>query len=241
MRVLDLSGNVAVVIASILLTCAAPAAAEVSGSAEPSAVERIARFYESLGAAPVPCGDGLEALGVAEEALCASVDLPFKKLRKHTAETFDAIFKNRTPFLDAWDRRGATRSRVILLEDDLWTVSYDREAGILAALPFRPCPRDGIPARTNEFVPPRLVERIDPDYPAEARRERLNGIVVLEVRIDVNGVPDRTCVVGAYPEGSGFEEAAVAAVRRWRYEPARSGEEPVPSHMISWIEWTLHE
>lgn len=201
--------------------------------------ERIERFYESLGATPVPCGEGLKALGPVGEALCASVDLPFKRIRKQAARDFDRRFGFPVPFLDTWDRQGERLVRVILLKDDLWTLVHDRNRGRLASLPFRPCSREGIPPRTSRFVAPERIATVDPDMPDEALRQRSGGIAVLELRIDADGVPDRTCVIGVFPEGMGFEDEALEAVRGWRYRPAEDGQGPVAAYLLVWLRWTI--
>jgi protein TonB len=63
----------------------------------------------------------------------------------------------------------------------------------------------------------RLVYRA-PDYPRRAYRLREQGWVELEFLIGADGVPAGIEVVAAEPEGV-FEDNAVAALQRWRYEP----------------------
>jgi protein TonB len=57
-----------------------------------------------------------------------------------------------------------------------------------------------------------------PQYPSVALSERRTGLVILKVIIDADGrVTDVNVVRGEEP----FTKAAVAAVKKWRYEPAR--------------------
>lgn len=72
---------------------------------------------------------------------------------------------------------------------------------------------------------PTLVERAEPIYPDALRKDRVGGKVVLKAVICSDGVPRALEVVSAKHEG--FREAAIDAVRRWRYEPARRDGEPV--------------
>jgi protein TonB len=66
---------------------------------------------------------------------------------------------------------------------------------------------------------PVLVTRVVPEYPRRARLAGIEGEVVLEVVVDRYGrVTADIRVVSAVPE---LERAAVAAVQRWRFKPAR--------------------
>ncbi len=61
-----------------------------------------------------------------------------------------------------------------------------------------------------------------PRYPSAARRRGLEGRLVLRVAVDRTGKPDRLTLV----ESSGhalLDEAAIAAVSRWRFTPGRRG------------------
>src|SRR5258705_9375076 len=67
----------------------------------------------------------------------------------------------------------------------------------------------------------------DPVYPPDALRDRIAGVVGVELTIDETGR-----VVGArlvQSAGHGFDEAAIEAVRQWTFEPARNGDTPVKS------------
>jgi protein TonB len=65
--------------------------------------------------------------------------------------------------------------------------------------------------------PPVVVSRVLPVYPALARAQGLEGQVLLEVIVDREGrVENDVRVVRSDP---GFDAAALAAVRRWRFVP----------------------
>ncbi len=75
------------------------------------------------------------------------------------------------------------------------------------------------------LTPPRLVHFEEAAYPPVAWREGHEGAVLLELRVEPDGTVSEAHVVqGA---GHGFDEAAVEAARRFRFEPARRGEEPI--------------
>ncbi len=72
---------------------------------------------------------------------------------------------------------------------------------------------------------PVLVTRVDPQYPEAARRLRVGGDVVLRVVVEANGSIGRVETVS--PASFGMTEAAVDAVKKWTYRPARVNGQPV--------------
>jgi periplasmic protein TonB len=68
----------------------------------------------------------------------------------------------------------------------------------------------------EEVSTTRLVRRVEPEYPPEARAQHIQGLVVLDVQIGGDGAVHNIAVV----EGdSMLADAAVQAVRQWRYQP----------------------
>ena len=73
------------------------------------------------------------------------------------------------------------------------------------------------PIRVGSGVrPPTVVQRVPPVYPPEARTARVQGVVILEATIGTTGEVSDVEVLRSVPL---LDEAAVAAVRQWRYEP----------------------
>jgi TonB family protein len=62
------------------------------------------------------------------------------------------------------------------------------------------------------------VRAIPPDYPPAAMAQRIAGSVTLEYSVDIRGEPRDIHVVEATPPGV-FDQAAINAVKRWRYAP----------------------
>jgi protein TonB len=60
------------------------------------------------------------------------------------------------------------------------------------------------------------------EYPAEARRRGVSGRVKLRVGIDERGIVREVTVLAGV--GHGLDEAAVAALRRFRFAPARTAD-----------------
>jgi TonB family protein len=78
-------------------------------------------------------------------------------------------------------------------------------------------------------VPPELAEgsllhRVEPDYPEEARQQRIEGPVVLDVRTREDGAAEDVKLVSGQPI---LADAAIAAVKQWRFRPRMVKGQPV--------------
>ncbi len=81
------------------------------------------------------------------------------------------------------------------------------------------------PFRIGDGIrPPAKIVNADPVYPPEAREARVQGVVILEVTLSRTGEVSDVEVLRSVPL---LDEAAVAAVRQWRYEPTLVDGEPV--------------
>lgn len=78
---------------------------------------------------------------------------------------------------------------------------------------------------------PKVISRSRVRYPESARKKRITGHVLLRFHLDERGTISQLQVLKAEPRGI-FEEAALAAVRQWRFAPAMKDGRPVPY----WVE-----
>jgi TonB family protein len=78
-------------------------------------------------------------------------------------------------------------------------------------------------------------------YPESARAQRIEGYVVVRYDVAVDGVVTNATVVESVPPGV-FDEAALAAVRAWRFAaPTLKGEpQPAPAR-TSRLDFRLDE
>ena len=74
-----------------------------------------------------------------------------------------------------------------------------------------------------------LQDWFQPEYPAEARKAKLEGTVVVRFVVEADGTVSRENVTKSSDEQ--FDAAALAAVRRWKFKPAIEGGEPAASAM----------
>jgi protein TonB len=83
---------------------------------------------------------------------------------------------------------------------------------------------------------PNLVSQPVPAYPAEAKRDRIQGTVQLQVIIDKEGHVAEVSVLGG-PDP--LIAAAVDAVRQWVYKPTLLNGEPVRVQTTVDVNFTL--
>lgn len=90
-----------------------------------------------------------------------------------------------------------------------------------------------------EVIPPRCRSAPPPRYPAVAQRRGLEGVAVIAGLVLEDGAVERLRV--AKSSGSPIlDEAAVAAVRKWRFDPARRGGVPIAFPIEVPIEFSLN-
>ncbi len=82
----------------------------------------------------------------------------------------------------------------------------------------------------------RLVRKVEPAYPDLARRARVSGEVALEVTVDAEGAVAAVRILSGHPL---LNNAAVEAVRQWKYSPTLLNGEPVPVFAIVTVIFTL--
>ncbi len=75
----------------------------------------------------------------------------------------------------------------------------------------------------GEIKPPKLIKKVDPVYPAEAKEAGIEGIVIVEATTDIYGRVIDTKVLQSIPE---LDQAAIDAVKQWIYEPMVIDGEP---------------
>jgi TonB family protein len=73
--------------------------------------------------------------------------------------------------------------------------------------------------------PPTLVKEIRPTYTDAARRQAIEGDVVLEIVVRQDGSVGDVRVRRTL--GAGLEQKAIEAVRQWRFRPAKRRGAPV--------------
>lgn len=75
---------------------------------------------------------------------------------------------------------------------------------------------------------PMALERVPPVYSAEMREKRLEGTVMIQALVGTHGEVLEVKVTKSIP---GLDDAAVAAVKRWKFKPALTDGRPV----VVWV------
>ena len=70
------------------------------------------------------------------------------------------------------------------------------------------------------------ITRVDPQYTELARKARIEGIVIIEAIIDPSGNVTDARVLKPLPLG--LDQAALDAVKRWKFKPGTLNGQPVP-------------
>ena len=125
-------------------------------------------------------------------------------------------------------------------EDVIWTAT--RTFAAAEALPIVTPTKtdDGRYSRMSPGMkPPKLIHSVEPVYPAAAKAERIAGIVILETLINEQGTIDDVRVMKGLPQG--LDQAAVDAVKQWRFEPASIDGKVVPVIFNLTINFRLEE
>gem|GEM_PF-333040 len=92
-------------------------------------------------------------------------------------------------------------------------------------------------------LPPllKIIRKVDPEYPESAKRARIQGTVVLDIAVNEEG---NVTNIKVSPEYSGhplLRQAAVDAVKQWKYEPVLSNGEPSAATTTVMVHFVLPE
>lgn len=109
--------------------------------------------------------------------------------------------------------------------------------------PKDPPPPPAEPAPPAPVVPPNfLAAYLDnpaPAYPSTSKRLRETGLVMLRVRVAASGRAESVSIETSSGHQR-LDRAALDAVRRWKFVPARQGEQAVTAEVLVPIQFDLN-
>jgi TonB family protein len=91
---------------------------------------------------------------------------------------------------------------------------------------------------TGDIKPPKIIKMVQPVYPEEARKQGIEGMVILEATADANGKVQKVNVLRGV---GGLNQAAMDAVKQWTYEPMIINGKPMPVVFTVTVRFTLKD
>ncbi len=134
--------------------------------------------------------------------------------------------------------------------NQLITATPEAPAPALAPTPPPPQPAPVVSAPPSQpitavpvpVIPPNFnadyLDNPPPLYPALSRRMSEQGKVMLRVLVNAKGTADKIELKSS-SGSSRLDDAALEAVKRWRFVPARQGDQPVAAWVLIPIAFTL--
>jgi protein TonB len=95
---------------------------------------------------------------------------------------------------------------------------------------------DGALRVGGNIKPPTKIRNVNPVYPEDAKAQKVQGVVIIEARIEPDGRVGDVRILRSIPM---LDEAALEAVRQWEFTPTWLNGEPVPVIMTVTLNFTL--
>jgi vitamin B12 transporter len=118
----------------------------------------------------------------------------------------------------------------------LFAAGFAWAAPLLGVAHAQAEPRSASPVDAS-VEPPRLVQAADAEYPESERADGKEGVVVLRLTVDAEGDVTNADVVES--AGHGFDQSATHAALRFRFKPARRGDQNVAARILYRLEFRL--
>jgi TonB family protein len=168
-----------------------------------------------------------EAKAIAEEMSVSAAVKPTEKKNSQAKRESDSLIGGKPPATKTRKRRGLwwLVAVVFLLSAAAiwwrWNRAWEElESGLRSSPSAAETPRAQVPA---EMMQKLLVHRVEPVYPAEARKEKLEGTIALNIVVGRDG---SVLIMHALNGPDVLARAAMDALRWWKFEPYRINGEP---------------
>ncbi len=100
-------------------------------------------------------------------------------------------------------------------------------------------PAQAIAIETEGLVLPALLEQVEPDYDPDRARRGVQGAADVEIVISTEGIVSLARILNSTTDET-LDEAALAAVRQWVFEPGSLDGELVPVRAIVTINFRVY-
>lgn len=125
----------------------------------------------------------------------------------------------------------------IEFELSLDSLEIDGLVGIPDGPPTKGSDGDGPYEVAGDVKAPVKLVYPRPPYTEEARRARVEGVVILETVIDRDGLVTEANVLKGLPHG--LSESALSTIREWKFKPAMLEGEPVPVYFMLTVNFRI--
>lgn len=148
-------------------------------------------------------------------------------------------------FEDMKTPRSLLETKIILPQKKSAVLGFEDSGGHIYFLSFHrlkdvppPPPPPGTPPKPQpeDLKKPWLIRKVDPDYPEEAVKFKVEGKVVIEATTSADGDVVKTKVLHGHPL---LRQAAIDAIKQWKYEPYIVKGEKKPVQFTVVLKFTL--
>jgi protein TonB len=209
-----------------------------------------AMAYSVLAPGPLPTPRHMLAFDDSDVVKVFDIELPAPPARRDAApvdpvDAVESVSPDAAP-LEAPDGireetgiEGAPRVAPPSGVPGLGTIGGDPFGAVEPPAPPPPPPPPPPPIRLRSGMqPPRKIVDVRPLYPTIAQTARVGGVVILEAVIDAQGSVETVRVLRSIPL---LDQAAVDAVKQWRFTPTRLNSVPVPIVMTVTVNFKLRD
>jgi TonB family protein len=160
----------------------------------------------------------------------AHMDGEFIVEKMDTAKRYDLLNGPLDGYIASWKLPTAPKGKeLVTLADFFFIEGKFRCDSTAHYFPFQP------PSK-HSFIPAKVVKKVQPEYPGEARQNNIQGTVKIQVIIQKDGSVTVQNVVEGDPI---LAPAAIEAVKQWRYEPTLFDGKPVDIQTTIEVNFTL--
>lgn len=216
----------------------APAQPAAAGPTHEPQAPVAAESASSTVAVPAPAPTWLPDTPQHEQSQAGNVDQAGPGSRRSAVP----VGKIAKPIAKTAATAGSSEPPPVLLTQDNAAAEGVLRSGVLSGAsrveaPAPPPAAGNSPAHAGgQLQMPRLISAPDPLYPATARMQNVDGIVSMDAFVDAAGNVTEVKVI------SGpilLRQAAMDALRKWKYQPARLDGQPTAVHTNVNIRFTL--
>ena len=205
-----------------------PVASPAESSAAPSSVAPAAATPSVNVAPAAPAAQPAEPKSANESPKAAPAPQPASQQASRRSNV--EVGKIAAPIVKAPAKAASSDALPVLTAQANGLVSNSLNAGPLlnsASNNSLAAPPPAVRAQGGQIQPPKLVSSTSAVYPAQARAAHIQGDVVVDALVDPTGNVSTVQVISG---PAILQQAAMDAVRTWKYQPARLNGKPIEIH-----------